>query len=57
MKDGKAAGQKPALSDEQIDQEVARYRKAIRNHTLCERCLTANPVGSRYCADCGRVLA
>ena len=45
------------LTNEALDQKVARYREAIQRGTLCERCLNANPGGSRYCADCGKVLA
>lgn len=41
-------------SDEEIKQEVDRYRKAIKAKTLCERCLTANPPKSNYCMECGR---
>lgn len=46
----------PKLSDEQLDEQIRTYRSALRNDTLCERCLYANPAKSRYCADCGRVL-
>lgn len=45
------------FSNEALDQKVARYREAIQRGTLCERCLSANPGGSRYCADCGKILA
>lgn len=45
------------FSNEALDQKVARYREAIQRGTLCERCLAANPGGSRYCADCGKILA
>ena len=44
------------MNDEALDQKVARYREAIKRGTLCERCLTANPGGSRYCADCGKAV-
>ncbi|MGQ0561337.1 MAG: hypothetical protein ACT443_05630 [Gemmatimonadota bacterium] len=44
------------MTEQELDAEVARYREAIKRGTLCERCLTANPPGSRYCADCGRPL-
>jgi hypothetical protein len=43
-------------SDEEIKQEVERYRKAIKAKTLCERCLTANAPKSNYCMECGRPL-
>jgi hypothetical protein len=45
-----------ASTDESLNQKVERYRDAIKRGTLCERCLAANPGGSRYCADCGKML-
>jgi cytochrome c553 len=53
-----AAAARPTilLDDAAIDAEVSRYRAALRAGTLCGRCHFANPPGSRYCADCGRVL-
>jgi hypothetical protein len=39
-----------------IEQEVLRYRTALRAGTLCVRCGEANPPGSRFCADCGKRL-
>ncbi|HEX7117179.1 MAG TPA: zinc ribbon domain-containing protein [Longimicrobiales bacterium] len=50
------AGIVPALDDEAIDREVARYREAVRADTVCGRCRYANPAGSRFCADCGTPL-
>jgi hypothetical protein len=44
------------LSEQALDEQVARYRTAIRKGTLCERCLTANSAHSRYCSDCGSAL-
>lgn len=43
-------------SDESLNEKVERYRDAIKRGTLCERCLAANPGGSRYCGDCGKIL-
>ena len=43
-------------SDESLNEKVDRYRDAIKRGTLCERCLAATPGGSRYCADCGKIL-
>ena len=43
-------------SEGEVRQEVDRYRAAIKNKTLCERCLSANPAKSNYCMDCGRPL-
>jgi hypothetical protein len=45
------------FSNDALDQKVKLYREAIQRGTLCERCLTANAGGSRYCADCGKILA
>jgi hypothetical protein len=45
------------VSDAELDEEVARYREAIKRGTLCEHCLAANPPGSKFCADCGKTLA
>ena len=44
------------LSAEALDTEVARYRGALADKTLCDRCLTPNPKGSRYCMECGGSL-
>jgi hypothetical protein len=44
------------LSEEALNEQVARYRTAIKKGTLCERCLAANSAGSRYCSDCGAAL-
>ncbi len=46
-----------ALDDRAIEAEIARYREALRAGTVCVRCTFANPPGSRFCADCGRLLA
>jgi len=45
-----------AASEEALNEKVERYRDAIKRGTLCERCLAANPGGSRYCGDCGKTL-
>jgi hypothetical protein len=44
------------FSEQSLDEAVASYRTAINEGTLCDRCLTANPRGSRYCSDCGSAL-
>lgn len=46
----------PALDDDSLDREVARYREALRAGTVCARCRFASPPGSRFCADCGNRL-
>lgn len=42
--------------DTVIEEDIARYRTALRAHTLCRRCGFANPEGSVFCAECGRRL-
>lgn len=49
------AGADVALDDE-LENEVARYREAIRAGTLCSRCGEANPVDARFCRECGKAL-
>jgi hypothetical protein len=51
--DASAASTSP---DESIQDEVASYREALRAGTVCDRCLQANPEGSRFCCECGRQL-
>jgi hypothetical protein len=42
------------FSEQELDERVAAYRAAIKGRTLCDRCLTANPTGSRFCYNCGQ---
>jgi uncharacterized OB-fold protein len=46
-----------AMSDAPIEEQVRRYREAVRADTICRRCGQANPPASRYCFECGRQLA
>jgi hypothetical protein len=46
----------PALDEAALEEEVSRYRAALRSGSLCRRCGEANPGGSRFCAECGRAL-
>ncbi|MEO5510674.1 MAG: zinc ribbon domain-containing protein [Longimicrobiales bacterium] len=39
-----------------IEQEVLRYRAALRSDGVCRRCGQANPDRSRFCYECGRSL-
>ena len=39
--------------DESVEDEIARYRTAVRAETLCTRCGQANPAGSN-CGSPGR---
>ena len=48
--------QQQGFTEEQLDAEVKRYQQAIKSATLCERCLTANPPKSNFCAECGKAL-
>ena len=41
---------------EPVEDEIMRYRAAVRADTLCPRCGQANPPGSKYCCECGRTL-
>jgi hypothetical protein len=39
-----------------LEAEVVRFRAALRAGTVCARCTTANPAGSRFCSECGEEL-
>jgi ribosomal protein L40E len=39
-----------------VEDEIARYRTAVRADTLCSRCGQANPADAKYCHECGRSL-
>lgn len=39
-----------------FDADLRRYRESLREGTLCRRCRTPNPAGSRFCGECGRAL-
>ena len=39
-----------------VEDEVARYRVALRANTLCGRCGQANPADAKFCYECGRRL-
>lgn len=43
-------------SEAELDADLERYRKALREDTLCRHCREANPAGSRFCGQCGRSL-
>ncbi len=44
------------MTEEALDAQVANYQAALKSGTLCERCLSANAPGSKFCAECGRAL-
>jgi ribosomal protein L40E len=46
-----------AMTDASVEEQVQRYRDAVRADTVCRRCGQANPPASRYCFECGRQLA
>jgi hypothetical protein len=45
-----------STSDDEREQQVARYRAALRAGTICRKCGEANVPESRFCADCGAAL-
>ena len=50
-------GSASALADDaDIENEIARYREALRADTMCRRCGQANPADAKYCYECGRKL-
>ncbi len=51
---GKTGG---AVADAATEEEILRYREALRARTICGYCSTANPPGSKYCKECGELLA
>ncbi|MHB1168073.1 MAG: hypothetical protein ACYC28_02170 [Longimicrobiales bacterium] len=51
--DAKSAG---AVGPPDLEQEILRYREALRAGTLCSKCSSANPPASRFCAACGNAL-
>ena len=54
--DGAHADARRVQRTARVEQEVVRYREALRAGTICVRCGQANPAGSRFCGDCGRPL-
>jgi hypothetical protein len=53
---GGAHGGVEATDEATVEQEILRYRAALRSDGVCKRCGQANPDGSRYCYECGRSL-
>lgn len=51
-----AGGATDSMSAEPVEQQVERYRAAVRADTICSKCGQANPPASRFCYDCGRPL-
>jgi hypothetical protein len=45
-----------AMSDDELELEVQRYRAAMRAGTVCTKCGQANPADSSFCFDCGAAL-
>ena len=45
-----------ASSDPGTEEEILRYREALRARTICPACSTANPPGSKFCKECGEAL-
>lgn len=44
-------------TDDEIEEAVNAYRAALREGTVCGKCLRANCAGSRFCADCGQKVS
>jgi cytochrome c-type biogenesis protein CcmI len=51
---GSSAGQAEA---EDLEAEIAAVRARLRQGTFCPECGIPNPVGSRFCSECGYALA
>lgn len=45
-----------ASADAATEQEILRFREALRARTICPACSTANPPGSKFCRECGEAL-
>lgn len=56
LRSGGATHAAQLSSDADIKEAVTNYRSALREGTVCRKCLRANRPGSRYCADCGKEL-
>ncbi len=52
--DARSAG---AVGPPELEQEILRYREALRAGTVCPACSAPNQAGSRFCAECGTALA
>jgi len=46
----------PALTNDEVEREVQRYRTAVRAGTVCRKCGQANPADSLFCFECGAQL-
>ena len=53
---GATAGAGRAVADPATEEQILRYREALRARTICGYCSTANPPGSKYCKECGEQL-
>ena len=54
--DGDRGGYPAARSLDELEEEIARYRAALREGILCPSCRHLNDAGSRFCARCGSTL-
>jgi hypothetical protein len=45
------------LDDAALEQRITSYRTALKNGTVCPRCLRDNPDNARFCLECGRALS
>jgi len=53
---GAPVGGRPR-ADAATEDEILRYRDALKARTVCAYCSTANPPGSKYCRECGEQFA
>lgn len=44
------------VAADELEQEVQRYRAAVRADTVCGKCGQANPADSAFCFECGERL-
>jgi hypothetical protein len=51
------AGTAASAARDAIEEEIARYRAALKAGTACPECRQVNEPGSRFCANCGFSLA
>jgi len=47
---------RPGTELSATEEDVLRYREALRAHTICQFCSAASPPGSKYCKECGKKI-
>lgn len=51
------SGDTATAARDAIEEEIARYRAALKAGTACPECRQVNEPGSRFCSNCGFSLA